>query len=339
MADERMNDLRADAGIFCCPRCGGDLGFANEAMTCSKCGRDFEIADGIPMGFWPTDDADVHADVTMVVKEFYEETPFPHYNEFDSAAGLAESARKGVFAKMLDEQLPTGIRVIECGCGTGQLSSFLCMANRSVFATDMCVNSLRLGQRFARSHHLDRVRFIQMNLFRPMFKPETFDLVISNGVLMTTPDPFGAFRTISGLVKPGGYLLIGLYHKYGRLGTDLRRAIFRVTGDRLLFLDPTLRRSQLSEGKRRAWFADQYKHPHEVKHTVAELVGWVEKIGFSFVRSIPRTKLFQPMTGAENLFEVDEQGNALERFLVEVSQAFRGGHDGGFFTIICRKTT
>ncbi|MEO2167487.1 MAG: methyltransferase domain-containing protein, partial [bacterium] len=163
----------------------------------------------------------------------------------------------GVFARMLDDQVPPGASIIECGCGTGQLSNFLSIANRKVFAADMCMNSLRLGQGFARDHQLSRVRFLQMNLMRPAFQPESFDLVISNGVLMTTPAPFGAFQTISGLVKPGGYLLIGLYHKYGRLGTDLRRLIFRLTGDRMLFLDPTLRKKNLSEGKRRAWFEDQ----------------------------------------------------------------------------------
>ena len=334
-----MIDIKSDLAMFACPNCGASLAVAEASLQCEGCAQVFPIEDDVPLLFWPEDSEGSASDVTQIVKEFYEETPFPNYDDFDSVSSLAQKARTGVFARMLDDQIPPGASIIECGCGTGQLSNFLSIANRKVFAVDMCMNSLRLGQGFARDHQLSRVRFVQMNLMRPAFQPASFDLVISNGVLMTTPDPFGAFRTISGLVKPGGYLLIGLYHKYGRLGTDLRRAIFRVTGDRLLFLDPTLRRSQLSEGKRRAWFADQYKHPHEVKHTVAELVGWVEKIGFSFVRSIPRTKLFQPMTGAENLFEVDEQGNALERFLVEVSQAFRGGHDGGFFTIICRKTT
>lgn len=30
---------------------------------------------------------------------------------------------------------------------------------------------------------------MQMNLLRPVFKPETFDLVICNGVLMTLSEP------------------------------------------------------------------------------------------------------------------------------------------------------
>ena len=336
-AEEPMRDLRADAALFCCPRCHENLDFSDQEMTCSGCGRSFEIDDGIPMGFWPTEDADVHSDVTMVVKEFYEETPFPHYNNFDSAAGLAQSARNGIFARMLDEQLPPGARVIECGCGTGQFSIFLSMANRTVFATDMCVNSLRLGQQFARTHHLDRVRFIQMNLFRPMFKPESFDLVISNGVLLTTFDPFLGFESISKLVKPGGYILIGLYHKYGRLITDARRVIFGINGGRMRWLDPNLRNPDWSEDRKRAWYADQYLHPNETKHTIGDVLTWFERTGFTFVKSIPRSRPFQPFTESDRLFEREEPGNPIERFLVEFPMMFKGSREGGFFTMIGRK--
>jgi SAM-dependent methyltransferase len=337
MTEDPIGSLRADAELFCCPRCSGDLDLTDHAMTCVECGRNFEIADGIPLGFWPTDDADVHADVTMAVKEFYEETPFPHYNDFDSAAGFAESARNGIFARMLDEQLPTGARVIECGCGTGQFSNFLSIANRTVFATDMCINSLRLGQQFARNHHLDRVRFVQMNLFRPLFKPQSFDLVISNGVLLTTFDPYLGFESISSLVKPGGHILIGLYHRYGRLITDARRVIFRLTGGRFRFLDPNLRNPNWSDDRKRAWYADQYLHPNETNHTIGDVMQLFEKTGFTFVKSIPHSRPFQPFTEADRLFEPEQPGNAVERFLVEFPMMFKGSREGGFFTMIGRK--
>ena len=289
------------------------------------------------MLFWPNDWVEGAPDVTEQVKEFYEETPFPNYDDFDSVASLAEKARQGMFARLLDEQVPTGVRVIECGSGTGQLSNFLSIANREVFAADLCVNSLRLGQQFARRHHLDHVRFVQMNLFRPVFKPGTFHLVISNGVLHHTSDPFLAFKTISTLVRPGGYLLVGLYHRYGRLITDFRRALFNLSGDRFKGLDPNLRRESTSGAKKRAWFADQYKHPHESKHTIGETIDWLREIGFSFVKSIPATKPFQPLATNPSLFEAEEPGNAFERLLVELGMTFRGSREGGFFIVIGRR--
>ena len=140
---------------------------------------------------------------------------------------MSQKARRGIFAKLLDDQVPPGARIVECGCGTGQLSNFLSVANRTVFGADMCLNSLRLGQRFKQQHGLSRAHFVQMNLFRPVFAPGSFDLVISNGVLHHTAEPFRAFRSISTLVKPGGYILVGLYHRWGRLITDFRRRVLR----------------------------------------------------------------------------------------------------------------
>lgn len=329
--------FREHQQIFHCPGCAGDLRFGDDDVTCSGCGHVFAIEDGIPMLFWPNDWDDSRADVTETVKEFYEETPFPNYDDFDSVASLQRKASEGLFARLLDEQVPPGARVLEVGCGTGQLSNFLSIANRTVFASDICLNSLQLGQGFARRHELRRVQFVQQNLFKPVFKPGSFHLVASNGVLHHTSDPFLAFRTISGLVKPGGYLLVGLYHRYGRLITDFRRALFNLSGDRFTFLDPNLRKEDSSSAKKRAWFADQYKHPHESKHTIGETIGWLEEIGFDFVTSLPYTKPFRGFSSDVQLFEPAEPGSALERLAVELGMIFRGSREGGFFIVIGRR--
>ncbi len=227
--------------------------------------------------------------------------------------------------------------MLEVGCGTGQLTNFLSIANRSVYGADLCLNSLRLGRRFARENDLRRARFVQMNLFRPCFRGELFDLVISNGVLHHTSDPFLAFRTISRLVRPGGHLLVGLYHRWGRLLTDLRRWIFRATGDRLTFLDPNLRRGGWRGPRRRAWFMDQYKNPHESKHTIGETSGWLERIGFELVRSLPGTRPFQPLRDDEALFQAEAPGGALERWVAELAMLAGGSREGGFFVVIGRR--
>lgn len=51
--------------------------------------------------------------------------------------------------------------MIEFGCGTGQLSNFLSVANRTVFGTDIGMDSLALGRRFRREDGLRRVHFMQ----------------------------------------------------------------------------------------------------------------------------------------------------------------------------------
>lgn len=319
---------------FVCPACGAALSLAGDSFECRDGGHRFEVTEGIPQLFWPNDWPGDRLDVTDHVKAFYEETPFPDYDEFDSISSLGQKARQGMFAKLLDDQIPAGARVIECGCGTGQLTNFLSIANRVVVGADMCLNSLRLGQGFKQAHDLSRAHFVQMNLFRPVFAPASFDLVISNGVLHHTADPFLAFQTISRLVKPRGFVLIGLYHRWGRLVTDLRRSLFRLSADRLTFLDPNLRAGGMVGNKRRAWFMDQYRNPHESKHTLGEVLGWFEKTGFDFVQSIPSTRPFGHTGEDTRLFEPDAAGSAFERALVELGMVASGSREGGFFVVI-----
>lgn len=332
-----LDFVEQNIALFCCPRCQGALEILSDGLECSQCQQHFDVSGGIPLLYWPTEWNPSKKDVTAEVQAFYEATPFPNYDEFDNVGSLMEKARQGLFAKLLDEQIPFGTRVLEVGCGTGQLSNFLSVANRAVVGADLCLNSLRLGQEFKERNHLQRACFVQMNLFRPVFRPSTFDLVISNGVLHHTADPFLALKTIGSLVRPNGYILIGLYHKYGRLITDARRWIFRATGDRLQFLDPNLRKTQSSTAKKRAWFMDQYKHPHESKHTLGEAIGWLEQAGFEFVNSIPSTAAFRSFSADEKLFAPQAAGTALDRFLVEAGMAFTGSQQGGFFIVIGKK--
>ncbi len=337
--ESRASSLDTTLELFQCPGCRAGLERAGAGLRCVSCRHEFAIEDDIPLLFWPNEWDGSKRDVTEEVKAFYEETPFPSYDDFDSIASLQEKARQGLFARLLDEQVPPGVRIIECGCGTAQLSNFLSIANREVFATDMCLNSLRLGRDFARSQQLRRVRFVQQNLFRPAFKPGSFHLVISNGVLHHTADPRLAFSRISTLVRPGGYILVGLYHRYGRLITDFRRQLFRLSGDRFKFLDPNLRKASSSHAKKRAWFADQYKHPHESKHTIGETLRWLEEDGFDFVKSLPPSKPFQAFDGTVRLFEPDTPGNAFERLIVELGMILQGSREGGFFIVIGKKRT
>lgn len=329
--------LEKQTELICCPRCGASLRVSDESIVCSGCQQRFEISDNIPLLFWPTEWDPSKSDVTETVRAFYEKTPFPNYDDFDSIGSLVEKARRGLFAKLLDEQIPFRTRVLEVGCGTGQLSNFLSVANRTVVGTDICLNSLRLAQEFKEKNRLDRAQFVQMNLFRPIFRPNTFDLVISNGVLHHTADPFLAFKTLSTLVRPRGYILVGLYHHYGRLITDTRRLLFRLSGDRFKFLDPNLRKAQTSAAKKQAWFMDQYKHPHESKHTIGEVLGWLGELKLEFVKSIPRSVPFHPFSAEERLFEPEEPGNTLQRLLVELRMMFTGSQQGGFFIVIGRK--
>ena len=176
-----------------------------------------------------------------------------------------------------------------------------------------------------------------MNLFRPVYNPGSFDLVICTGVLHHTSDPFRGFQSLSRLVKSGGHIVVGLYNRYGRIPTDLRRLIFKVSGNHFKFLDPHMRSKGIGDEKKQSWSMDQYKHPHESKHTIGEVMNWFDRTGFEFVNSIPKATALDSFASNERLFAISPKGTNLDHFMVQAGSLLSGGREGGFFVMIGRK--
>ncbi len=325
--------------ILACPKCRGHLkleGVRGEALVCVTCGASYSCDQDIPLLFHPHDPKD-RRDVTQIVREFYEENPFPNYDDFDSSASLQEKGRRGVFARLLDEQIPRGAFVLEVGCGTGQLTNFLGIHwNRQVFGSDLCLNSLHIANSFRTRCQIPNSGFLEMNLFNPAFQEQSFDIVICNGVLHHTSDPVGGFESIGRLVKPKGKIIIGLYNPIGRLTTDFRRILFRISGDRLRFLDGHMRKKSYNETRKQAWFMDQYKHPVESKHSFDEVLRWFDQKGFEFLISIPKTDS-APFLPDEKLFSPHDRGTRVSRLFTQVGMLLRGGADGALFIMVGRK--
>jgi 2-polyprenyl-3-methyl-5-hydroxy-6-metoxy-1,4-benzoquinol methylase len=335
-APARLDHMRAALEVFCCPACGADLALDGE-VRCTGCARRYPVEDGIPCLYVPSDADARREETTQRVRAFYEETPFPDYDEFESVEDLVRKAEKGLFARLLNDQIPFRSRVLEVGCGTGQLSNYLGVAERTMFGADMTLASLRLANEFRARNGLDRVGFYQMNLYRPIFREGSFDVVICNGVLCAAADPRRGFESIVKLVKRGGHILIGTYNTYGRLITDARRRLIDLFGDRMGTLDPNLRGSAFGSRKKRAWFADQYKHPHETKQSFDELLGWFDAAGVEFTYGVPNPKAFEGFREDDAIFEPHPRGTRLDHAIVQAQLAFRGSREGGFFTMIGRR--
>jgi SAM-dependent methyltransferase len=329
--------FRDCADILQCPITGEPLITVEDGWSSAGGQRHYPIDQDIPLLFAPVDPAITDHDVTEMVKAFYEETPFPNYDDIDSRETLIMKARQGKFAAALDEQLPDGAIVLEAGCGTGQLTNFLGLSwKRRVLGGDICLNSLRLANGFRERYRIANAAFLQMNLFRPPFRDNSIDVVISIGVLHHTGDARKGFETLVRKVKPGGYILIGLYNSYGRLPTLWRRRAFERFGPALYFLDHRLTSARMNEGRWQAWFRDQYRHPHETRHSIDEVLGWSDAAGVDFLSSIPAAD-GSPFTNDTRLFEPHPRATTTGRWATQLQMLLAGGRDGGLFIMIGRK--
>jgi 2-polyprenyl-3-methyl-5-hydroxy-6-metoxy-1,4-benzoquinol methylase len=296
----------------------------------------FPIDEGIVRAFMPHEPT--AGDVTATIKEFYEENPFPNYEGMEDVGSLIEKSVARGFPEMLNRSIRPRTTVLEVGCGTGQLGNFLSIASRRVLSVDLCWNSLRLGERFRRANGLTNVTFAQMNLFCLPLQRERFDVVICTGVLHHTINPQGGFIGLTSLVKPGGHMLVGLYNRYGRLRTRWRRQLANVLGERVVALDPYVRTFHITQDKRRVWFMDQYKNPHESLHTVDEVLGWFERAGIRFVRALPSTVFGSrfSLDYRASLFDEEPRGSRMDRLLSQLQQMW-DDTEGGLFIVIGRK--
>jgi 2-polyprenyl-3-methyl-5-hydroxy-6-metoxy-1,4-benzoquinol methylase/uncharacterized protein YbaR (Trm112 family) len=311
--------------LLACPACQGAL---DPDWICKGCGAHYEAAGGIP-------DLRLKGDArTDTVRQFYGHAPFPGYRPRDSLEGLRARAERSEFARLLDGAIASDARILEIGCGTGQMSLFLARAERVVIGADLTRASLQLGAAAAERFGVDGVQFVETDLHRPGLRAGAFDVVYASGVLHHTPDPRRAFSSLAPLVRPGGMIVLGLYNAFARIPLQLRRVLARLSGFRWIPFDPVLRDRRCEPDRREAWLRDQYRHPVEHCHTVAQVRGWFAQNHVEYVRTYP-SMLIGEESGA--LFAPDGDYWPLEAWLSQIGWMASLGYEGGLFITIGRR--
>lgn len=267
------------------------------------------------------------------VRAFYERSPFPAYAPRDSLERLRARAARSRFARLLDEAIPLDALVLDLGCGTGQLSIFLASSGRTVIGADFSLPSLRLAREAAARFGVE-ARFVATDIAATGLQPQAFDVVICTGVLHHTDDPRSSFASVARLARPGGVLVIGLYNAYARLSLRARRLIARLSRFRWIPFDPVLRDRAAEPARREAWLRDQYRHPREHRHTLAEVQSWFAENGIEYLRAFPSALL-----GDEpgDLFAQAEDDWAPEAILKQLAWIRTLGAEGGLFVAVGRK--
>ncbi len=212
---------------------------------------------------------------------------------------------------------------------------FLARADRVVVGADLTRASLALGAGAARRFRLHRVQFVETDLQRPGLKAGAFDVVYSSGVLHHTPNPRASFARLAQLARPGGTIVLGVYNAFARLPAKVRRLTARLSGFRLVPFDPVLQGRRDEPARREAWLRDQYQHPEEHSHTLAEVQGWFAENGVEYLRAYPSAVLDDE---PEELFAPAPDNWRPEGWLAQMGWIWTLGHEGGLFFTVGRRT-
>ena len=280
---------------------------------------------------------EINDNETKKVTNFYKESPFPNYKSNDDKSTILDKGNNNYLTSKFKNFIGYKKDVLEVGCGTGQLAIYFALGtNNRVVGLDPTIESLKLAADFTKKQNIDNIDFINADIFDDVLTDKYFDFIWCNGVLHHTKDPYKAFRVLIKSLKNEGYVLIGLYNKFGRIRTVFRRYMFKIFGSKYLdIFDPTLRNLKNNEEERKAWIRDQYIHPIESLHTIDNVLKWFNKNDIEFINSIPSSNFEDD---DDNLFSKKSKGDLYSRVTNQLSMIFNNlGSDGGLFIVIGKK--
>jgi SAM-dependent methyltransferase len=101
-----------------------------------------------------------------------------------------------------------GTTVLDVGCGKARHLFHASRWAKTCIGVDL---SAAVDAAFANTRRLPNVHIVQASVFALPFRPATFDVAYSLGVLHHLPEPEQGFRTMLQYVRPGGYVRVYLY--------------------------------------------------------------------------------------------------------------------------------
>jgi SAM-dependent methyltransferase len=129
-----------------------------------------------------------------------------------------------------------GLKVLEIGCGLGTDGAQFAEAGADYTGVDLTEAAVELARKRFQLFDLEG-KFQTADAEDLDFADESFDLVYSHGVLHHTPETEKAIREIHRVLRPGGRVVVMLYHR-GSYNYRVNISVLRRAGAHLLKWEP-----------------------------------------------------------------------------------------------------
>ena len=189
---------------------------------------------------------EVSNDVSLKVREQYEENPYPRWvkpavsKNAKPIAAVCDELKLEINSQAIENGAAPSILIAGCGTGQHSIETASRFLNCHVTAVDLSLASLAYAKRKSNELHLTNIDYLQADILHLHQMGKEFDLIESGGVLHHMAEPIIGWKVLVDLLKPGGLMKIGLYSelarrdvvkvreeiaalKVGTLKTDIRR--------------------------------------------------------------------------------------------------------------------
>ncbi|MBF0358322.1 MAG: tetratricopeptide repeat protein [Magnetococcales bacterium] len=163
----------------------------------------------------------INNQISNNVRNQYEANPYPRWIKptlYSQAMTISASLR-GINIHL--EQKPEEkerLDILVAGCGTGQhaLLTVSRYKGAQVTAIDLSLSSLAYAVRQTRKLGIENIKYIHADILQVGDLGQQFDLIESSGVIHHMEDPMLGFHNLVAILRPGGFMNIGLYSEMAR---------------------------------------------------------------------------------------------------------------------------
>ena len=178
---------------------------------------------------------EIENDTSRSVRAQYEENPYPRWRTLEPHTPQIYTdviaANLGVDAQTLQARVPEP-HVLVAGCGTGRhpIKCATVYKDSQVVAVDLSRRSLAYATREAHQRGVQNVSFAQADILQLAALGPCFDVVESSGVIHHMAEPEKGLSNLLAVLKPGGYLKLGLYSRLARQHVHVARTVIAERG-------------------------------------------------------------------------------------------------------------
>jgi len=170
--------------------------------------------------------------VSKAVQGQYEENPYPRWinpNVVTKKRTIGDILRGSPLRFDLGSyNSPKAPEILVAGCGTGQHAIDVAARyeGAQVLALDLSISSLSYGLRKSIELGFDNITFAQGDIMHLGDIKQSFDLIESVGVLHHLETPLSGWKILKDLLRPKGFMKIGLYSELARRDITFGRSQF-----------------------------------------------------------------------------------------------------------------
>ncbi len=167
----------------------------------------------------------IHDETSLRVREQYEAHPYPRWTRAARPGGamsLTTYLRSNFPRACLVERPVVDVLVAGCGTGRSAIECAQLLPGANILALDLSLASLSYAKRKARELGVN-ITFAHGDLLA--LSEQKFDFISAGGVLHHLHDPLGGWRALTNLLRPGGFMQVGLYSALARRSLEPARRL------------------------------------------------------------------------------------------------------------------